>query len=90
MSGNVAKALLACGVASSLLYAAMITTLRFGSYDPWSQVPSELTAIGAPTRSLWLVLGAFYTALVLAFSAGIWTSSAGHLHEVATRVRQEP
>ena len=46
------KALLVCGIASSLLYAAMIWGIRYEGYSPISQVPSELTAIGAPTRTV--------------------------------------
>ena len=45
------KALLVCGIASSLLYAVMIWAIRYEGYNPVSQVPSELTAIGAPTRT---------------------------------------
>lgn len=37
-----------------------------------SQVPSELTAIGAPTRALWAQLGWIYTALATAFGFGLW------------------
>ena len=66
------KTLLVCGIASSLLYAAMIWTIRFEGYDPISQVPSELTAIGAPTRTLWTQLGWIYTGLVTAFGFGLW------------------
>lgn len=47
------KALLFCGIASSLLYGAMIGAIRFEGYSHISQTPSELSAIGAPTRSLW-------------------------------------
>jgi hypothetical protein len=69
------KALLACGIASSLLYAAMIWTIRYAGYNPMSQVPSELTAIGAPTQALWARLGWIYTVLVAAFAYGLWTSA---------------
>ena len=55
------KALLVGGVASSLLYALMIWGIRYEGYSPISQVPSELTAIGAPTRALWARLGWIYT-----------------------------
>jgi hypothetical protein len=68
------KALLVCGIASSLLYAAMIWGIRYEGYNPISQVPSELTAIGAPTRALWAGLGWIYTVLVTAFGVGVWTS----------------
>ena len=72
------KALLVCGVASSLLYALMIWGIRYPGYDPISQVPSELTAIGAPTRSLWVRLGWIYTVLVAAFGLGVWKSAGGN------------
>jgi len=68
------KALLVCGILSSLLYAAMtvVIAMQWESYSSWSQTISELSAIGAPTRSLWLPLGAVYTVLVTAFGWGIW------------------
>src|SRR5262249_40144874 len=66
------RAALVCGVASSLLYALMIWTIRYEGYDLLAQVPSELTAIGAPTRALWTALGWIYTALVAAFGFGLW------------------
>src|SRR5262245_29224247 len=69
------KTFLVCGIASSLLYAAMIWGIRYEGYDPVSQVPSELTAIGAPTRPLWLWLGWIYTLLVAAFGWGVWESA---------------
>jgi hypothetical protein len=75
-SGNEAwrKALLVCGVASSLLYALMIWGIRYEGYNPISQVPSELTAIGAPTQALWARLGWIYTVLITAFGIGVWKS----------------
>src|SRR5215208_5812332 len=69
------KALLFCGIVSSLLYGAMIGAIGFDGYSRMSQAPSELTAIGAPTRSLWTVLGAVYTVLVIAFGWGVWKSA---------------
>jgi len=69
------KVLLVCGILSSLLYGAMITLIRYEGYHPISQVPSELTAIGAPTRALWMVLGPAYDVLVVAFGVGVWLSS---------------
>ena len=72
------KALLVCGVASSLLYALMIWGIRYDGYNPISQVPSELTAIGAPTRALWTRLGWIYTVLVTAFGIGVWKSAGGN------------
>lgn len=72
------KALLVCGVASSVLYTLMIWGIRYEGYSPVSQVPSELTAIGAPTRALWARLGWIYTALVTAFGIGVWRSAGGN------------
>lgn len=69
------RALLVCGIASSLLYAGMIWAIRYDGYNPLSQVPSELTAIGAPTRRLWMWLGPIYTLLVAAFGWGLWRSA---------------
>ncbi len=69
----VRRALLACGVLSSLLYAAMLifVPLRWPGYSSASQAVSELSAIGAPTRSLWVPFGALYTVLVSAFGVGV-------------------
>lgn len=71
--------LLACGVLSSALYAAMnlVVPLWWPGYSSLSRMVSELSAIGAPTRPLWVTLGFVYTALVVAFGCGIWLS-AGH------------
>jgi hypothetical protein len=72
------NALLACGVVSSVLYALMIWGIRYEGYSPISQVPSELTAIGAPTRALWARLGWIYTLLITAFGIGVWRSAGGN------------
>jgi uncharacterized protein DUF998 len=68
------KVLLVCGILSSVLYGTMITAIRYEGYNPISQVPSELTAIGAPTRPLWMLLGPVYDVLVVAFGVGVWMS----------------
>ena len=51
------KTLLVCGILSSMLYAAMMVVVaqQWPGYSSASQTISELSAIGAPTRSLWLV-----------------------------------
>jgi len=69
------KTLLVCGILSSMLYAVMLGAIGSGGYSRISQTPSELTAIGAPTRSLWMLLGAVYTVLVTAFGWGVWKSA---------------
>jgi hypothetical protein len=53
----------------------MIGAIGSEGYSRISQTPSELTAIGAPTRSLWMQLGAVYTVLVIAFGWGVWKSA---------------
>jgi len=75
-SSSARKALLACGIVASLLYIGMILAIRYEGYNPITQVPSELTAIGAPTRTLWSWLAWVYTVLVLAFGWGVWKSAA--------------
>lgn len=75
----VRKALLICGVLSSLFYAGMdvIGGTRWQHYSWLSQEFSRLSAIGAPSRPLHLVLSPIYTLLVIAFGVGVWWS-AGH------------
>jgi hypothetical protein len=74
------KALLTCGIAAPLLYIAMVALvpLRWEAYSSASQTVSELSAIGAPTRPLWVSLGLLYTLLLAAFGWGIWTSTGGN------------
>ena len=71
------KSLLVCGILSSLLYVAMtvLVAMQWEAYSSASQTISELSAIGAPTRSLWAVPGAIYTLLVTAFGWGVWKSA---------------
>jgi hypothetical protein len=82
------KALLYCGIASSLLYVLIniIVPFKFPGYKISSQTVSELSAIDAPSRQLWVVLCAFYSLLVIAFGVGIWLCVNGRkgLRIVAT------
>lgn len=70
---TVRDAWLACGVLSSVLYLGMnvVVPRAWPGYDSASQVVSELSAIGAPTRPLWVALGMVYTLLVIAFGWGV-------------------
>jgi hypothetical protein len=71
------KTLLACGIASSLLYVAMTVLLarRWPEYDSWSQTISELSAVDAPTRPMWVLPGALYTVLIGLFGWGVvWSA----------------
>jgi hypothetical protein len=71
------KILLACGVLSSALYVAttVFVAMQWEAYNSASQTISELSAIGAPTRSQWILPAAFYTVLMTAFGWGIWKSA---------------
>jgi len=71
------KALLICGILSSLLYAsidALAGTLYVG-YSHISQAFSELLSLGSPVRQLALQLAALYGVLLLAFALGVWMSA---------------
>jgi hypothetical protein len=39
----------------------VIVAMQWEGYSSASQTVSELSAIGAPTRQLWVLLAAFYT-----------------------------
>jgi hypothetical protein len=72
------KFLLSCGIFSSLLYMAMniFVPVYFKGYDWVSQSISELSAIDAPTRSLWVILAMAYILLFVLFGWGIIRSFA--------------
>ena len=72
------KALLACGIAASIVYVAadVIGSLRYSGYSYRDQAFSELTAQGSPVRTLMIATNAIpYTLLVLGFAVGVWLSS---------------
>ncbi|GAA0815740.1 DUF998 domain-containing protein [Spirilliplanes yamanashiensis] len=74
------RALLACGIVSSLLYAVAndaLAVARYPGYDPVSQVVSELTTTGTPTRAPLLVVGLVWAVLLGAFGAGVWRAARG-------------
>ncbi len=66
-------ALLICGVLSTLLYLSMnvFIPMQWDSYSRALQPISELFAIGAPTRSVWVSLNVVYSLLVVAFGWGV-------------------
>jgi len=77
------KNLLLCGVLSSLVYASMdiVGGTRWENYSWLSQEFSRLSAIGAPSRPIHLVLSLLYSLLVIAFGLGVWQSS-GRKHSL--------
>lgn len=72
------KVLLLCGILSPLLYLVIniIVTMQYPGYNPASQTISELSAIGAPTRRLWVISVTVYLLLLAAFGYGVWKSAA--------------
>ncbi len=74
------KLLLYCGIISSSLYAGMLVfvPMRWNDYSSASQTVSELSAIDAPARTLWVPLGIVYTLLMAVFGFGIRKSGDGN------------
>jgi hypothetical protein len=71
------RALLICGVLSSLLYVGIdqISAVRHAGYHDFAaQTISELGARGAPTRALVNPLFIMYDVLTIAFGVGVWIS----------------
>ncbi len=68
-----AKILLICGILSTVLYigADIVAARLYEGYSYTSQAISELSAIGAPSRSFLSVTGIIYLFLVIAFGAGV-------------------
>jgi hypothetical protein len=73
------RALIGCGLVSSLLYVAtdLLLAWSYEGYSYTDQWVSELIASGSPTRSLSIALLTPYNLLVAGFGLGVWLS-AGH------------
>jgi hypothetical protein len=78
----VQKSLLFCGILASLWYVAIniIAPMQYPGYSISSQTVSELSAIAAPTRPLWVLLCIFYSMFVIAFGWGVWRTASGDRH----------
>lgn len=76
-SQTLRQALVVCGIAAALYYGAMnvFIPMLWPEYRWTSQTVSELSAIGAPTRPVWVALGFVYSALYAAFGAGVWSTA---------------
>ena len=74
------KALLLSGLASSLVYAAVnvAVPMTWAEYSIASQTVSELSAIGTPTRELWISLIVPYIVLFAAFGWGVLRSAGSN------------
>jgi hypothetical protein len=71
--GSFTEILLFCGILASAVYAVsdLAGSLSWEGYSPLSQAFSELNAIGAPTRTLMLILLAVDNVLFFAFGLGL-------------------
>lgn len=71
------KALLVCGILSSVLYVGtdVLAAIWYGDYHSFtSRAISELGAIGAPTKQLVDSLMIVYDLLLVAFGVAVWRS----------------
>jgi hypothetical protein len=71
------KALLGCGILSSLVYVAanVVGARRWKDYFSNAQTVSELSAIGAPSRPVVIPLLTTHGALVIPFGLGVYESA---------------
>lgn len=71
------KVLLVCGILSSVLYVAVdiVAAMRYPGYSYVAQTISELSAIGAPTRSFLGPIYLVYEVLLIAFGFGVWRAA---------------
>jgi hypothetical protein len=68
---------LSCGILAGVLYVAMtlFVGMLWDGYSTADQTISELSAIDAPTRPLWMALITVYAALMMAFGWTVWKSA---------------
>lgn len=73
------KVLLSCGILSSLWYFAIniYVPMQYEGYSVAAFTVSELSAINAPTRILWVLLSLLYPLLFAAFGWGVLRFAAG-------------
>ena len=77
---TITRFLLFGGILSSLLYIAMNIFIArlYPGYDVMSQTISELSAIDATTRTVWVQWGFVYTLLLAGFGWGVLRSAHGN------------
>ena len=73
------KGLLLCGILSSLWYITVniYVPSQYDGYSMASYTVSEMSAIGAPTRILWVLIVLAYPLLFAAFGWGVLQSTEG-------------
>jgi len=77
---KIQKALLMCGILSTLWYLLINLTvpLMYDDYSMLDLTVSELSAIGAPTRIVWVLLALLYPLLFSAFGWGVMNSAGNN------------
>jgi hypothetical membrane protein len=75
----VPRGLLACGIAAAVLYflGDLFVASQWPEYSYRDQAVSELSALGAPTRSLWNLVMAPYLPLFTLFAWAVWRAARG-------------
>jgi len=90
MRPTLTRIFLVCGVLSSLHYVLLniFVPLQWPEYSIVDQTVSELSAIGAPTRALWVSTVIPYILLFAAFGWGVVRSAVGNrrLHIVGVLI----
>ena len=68
------KVLFACGIASSVVYAAtdMLAALRWEGYDWTARMVSDRFAVSSPTRSFIVAPMLVYNLLIVGLGIGVW------------------
>jgi len=71
------KVLLICGILAPLLFICtdILAGILYTGYNFIYQSISELSAVGAPTRLLVVLLNVVFNVLLIAFVLGIWVSA---------------
>lgn len=74
------RSLLVCGIISSLWYFIIniFVPMHYQGYYVATYTVSELSAIGSPTRLLWVLLVLLYPLLFAAFGWGVMQSAGNH------------
>lgn len=69
----VRKALLACGILSTFWYLMIniLVPMQYPGYSSVTKTVSELSAIGAPTRMVWVLVATIYPILLATFGWGV-------------------
>ncbi|HEX5025648.1 MAG TPA: DUF998 domain-containing protein [Agriterribacter sp.] len=76
------KALLTCGILSSLWYIGIniFVPMLYQGYNMVTLTVSELSALGAPTRIVWVLLATLYLLFLICFGWGVMNAAGGSRH----------